>query len=109
VKSCEKKETRNVGKREMGAAPRQRAPVHSSLVIRDFRTKNAMTVIPQPPFSPDLAPADFFLFPKMKRPMKPDRFDDVEAIKKKSLEELKSIPEEDFQRAFGIIQFFFLC
>ena len=76
------------------------APVHSSLLIRDFCTKNEMTVVPQPPYSPDLAPADFFLFPKMKRPMKGERFDDVEAIKKKSLEELKSIPEEDFQRAF---------
>jgi len=33
-------------------------------------------------------------------PMKGERFDDVEAIKKKkSLEELKSIPEEGFQRA----------
>jgi len=36
----------------------------------------------------------------MKRLMKGKRFDDVEAIKEKSLEELKSIPREDFQRAF---------
>jgi hypothetical protein len=34
-------------------------PVHSSLVIRDFCTKNAMTVIPQSLYSPDLAPADW--------------------------------------------------
>jgi len=32
--------------------------------------------------------------------MKRERFDEVEAIQKKSLEELKSIPEENFQRAF---------
>lgn len=37
-------------------------PVQPSLVIRDFCTKNTMTVIPQPPYSPDLAPVDFFLF-----------------------------------------------
>lgn len=45
-----------------------------------------MTVIPQPPYSPDLAPADFFLFPKMKRLMKGKRFDNVEAITKKIAE-----------------------
>jgi len=27
-------------------------------------TKHETTVVPQPPYSPDLAPADFFLFPK---------------------------------------------
>jgi len=42
-----------------------------------------MTVSPQPPYSLDLTPVDFFLFPKMKWSMKGERFDDVEAIKKK--------------------------
>ena len=29
--------------------------------------------MPQQPYSPDLAPCDFFLFPKLKRPMKVDK------------------------------------
>jgi hypothetical protein len=29
-------------------------------------TRNKMAVIPHPPYSPDLAPYDFFLFPKIK-------------------------------------------
>jgi len=46
-------------------------------------------------------PSRLLSVPKIKRPIQRKRFDDVEAIKKKkSLEELKSIPEEDFQRAF---------
>ena len=49
------------------------APTHSSLLVRDFLAKNN-TIMPQPPYSPDLAPCDFFLFPKLKKPMKGRRF-----------------------------------
>jgi hypothetical protein len=50
-----------------------------------------MTVIPHPPYSPDLAPCDFFLFPHMKRQMKRKRFADVRKVKKKTLEVLNII------------------
>ena len=42
------------------------APVHSCLPICDFLTKHEMTPVSQPPCSPDLAQADFFLFTKLK-------------------------------------------
>ena len=42
------------------------ALVHRSFKISQFLAKNNMTVIPHPPYSPDLAPCDFFLFPKLK-------------------------------------------
>jgi len=35
-----------------------------ALLIREFLTKHETIVVPQPLYSPDLAPADFFLFPK---------------------------------------------
>jgi hypothetical protein len=43
-----------------------------------------MAVIPQPPYSPDLAPCDFFLFPKMKLNLKGRRFETIEAIQAES-------------------------
>jgi transposase len=46
------------------------APVHSSLLICDFLTKHEMMLVPQPPCSPDLAQADFFLFTKLKSLLK---------------------------------------
>ncbi|UYV75390.1 hypothetical protein LAZ67_13000104 [Cordylochernes scorpioides] len=46
------------------------APAHTSLLVRKFLAKNNTLMMPQPPYSPDLAPCDFFLFPKLKRPMK---------------------------------------
>jgi transposase len=36
------------------------APAHTSLVC-EFLAKHEMTVVPQSPYSPDLAPADFFV------------------------------------------------
>jgi hypothetical protein len=39
-----------------------------------------MDTIPHPPYSPDLAPCDFFLFPKMKFKLKGRWFDTTEEI-----------------------------
>ena len=76
------------------------APAHSSFLIRDYCAKSETTVLPQPPYSPDLAPADFFLFPKLKFTLKGRRFDSIDEIKKNSQEHLRAIPKEAFQTAF---------
>ena len=56
--------------------------------------------MPQPPYSPDWAPSDFFLFPKLKKPMKGHLFSTIEEIKTASLKELKAIPQNDYQKCF---------
>ena len=42
------------------------APAHSALSIRQFLAERNVPTLEQPPYSPDLAPCDFFLFPKLK-------------------------------------------
>ncbi|UYV68982.1 DDX55 [Cordylochernes scorpioides] len=69
------------------------APAHTSLLVRDFLAKNNTLMMPQPPYSPNLAPCDFFLFPKLKRPMKGRRYATLDKIKTASKEELKKIFE----------------
>ena len=59
-----------------------------------------MTVIPHPPYSPDLAPCDFFPFHRMKRQMKGKCLADVSKVKKKMLEVLNNISTEEFQKCF---------
>ena len=76
------------------------APAHASLQIREFRAKNGMSVLPHPPYSPDLAPADFFLFPKLKSVLKGQRFDTAAEIKENSLKELRAIHPEEFKKSF---------
>ena len=76
------------------------APAHASLLIREFLAKQETIVVPQPPYSPDLAPADFFLFPKLKSTLKGRRFQKIEEIKENSLQDLRAIPQNAFQDAF---------
>ena len=72
------------------------APAHSSLLVRNFLAKNNSVIMPPSPYSPDLAPCDFFQFPKLKRPMKGRRFATIEEIKTESLRELKDIPQSAY-------------
>lgn len=71
-----------------------------SLLVRDFLAKNNTLMMPQPPYSPDLAPCDFFLFPKLKRPMKGRRYATLDEIKTASKEELNKIKKNDFLKCF---------
>ncbi|VVC29880.1 Winged helix-turn-helix DNA-binding domain [Cinara cedri] len=54
---------------------------------------------PPPPYSPDLAPLDFWLFPK-KEPMKGHRYKDLEDIKRFITSVLKNLTSGDFQGCF---------
>ena len=76
------------------------APSHTALILRDFFAKNATNIVPQPPYSPDLAPCDFWLFPKLKRPLRGNCFESIEDIQRESARALKAIPEEDFLACF---------
>ena len=73
------------------------APAHNALRIVEFLAKNNIATLEQLPYSPDLAPCDFFLFPKLKKVIKGTRFQDSEAIKTAVTRELQAIPEESFQ------------
>ena len=76
-----------------------KSPAHTAFRIRQFLTSQGMTLVPHPPYSPDLAPAAFF-FPRMKRDFKGRRFDTVEDIIAASTRALNSIQVEEFHRCF---------
>jgi len=76
------------------------APAHASLLIRSYLAKHQTSVVPHPPSSPDLAPADFFLFPKIKTTLKGRHFQPIEEIQENAIRELRAITESAFQEAF---------
>jgi transposase len=76
------------------------APAHLSFLVCNFLAKNETTIVPQPPYSPDLVPADFFLFPKLKSTLKGCRFNTFDKIQKNSTMGLFAIAKEAFQEAF---------
>ena len=50
------------------------APAHTSKETIMFLEKKGLTILPHPPYSPDLAPCDFFLFPRLKKTLKGRRY-----------------------------------
>jgi hypothetical protein len=50
-------------------------PAHNALVVKQF------LVLEQPPCSPDLAPCDFYLCPKLKSALKGTHFQSVDEVK----------------------------
>src|SRR6187551_2322297 len=76
------------------------APCHTAISIRELLNSKRITVVPQPPYSPDLSPCDFFLFPKLKHVLKGRHFGTLENIQKTVTDQLKAIPIEDFQRCY---------
>jgi len=60
----------------------------------------SIPVITQPPYSPDLALSDFWLFPALKMGLKGTRFATMEDIKSNATAELRKIPKEAFCRRF---------
>ena len=84
----------------MGKPDLDMAPAHASLLIRSFLAKYQTSVLPHPPYSPDLAPEDFLLFPKLKTTLQGRRFQTTEEIQENAIRELRAITESALQEAF---------
>jgi hypothetical protein len=76
------------------------APSHSARVVKKFLAKCGVVEISYPPYSPDLAPADFFLFLTVTTALEGKRFQDVEDIKKNVTAELNAVSLEAFTDSF---------
>jgi transposase len=75
------------------------APAHRAVTTNEFLAKHNILLLPQPPYSTDLAPCDF-LFPQLKKTMKRRRFDYVEDIQANATRQLRAITKSDYQRCF---------
>jgi transposase len=73
---------------------------HTAISINEFLAKKGILVVPQPPYSPDLSPCDFFLFPKLKFHLKGRHFGNVDNIQKVVTDQLRALPHEDFQHCY---------
>ena len=59
-----------------------------------------ITVLEHPAYSLDLAPNDFYLFPKIKEILKGRNFDDTDDIRSNTTAASKAIPQNQFQNCF---------
>ena len=72
------------------------APVHNSILVTDYLTKMGINTVPHPPYSLDLAPCDFCLFPKLRG----CRYETIEEMKEAVTKVIDTLTQEDFHWAF---------
>lgn len=78
------------------------APAHRSVLVQEELARQQITVLPHPPYSPDLAPCDFFLFPRLKEKLRGRRFHSPEEIITATKDALQEISDNanNFQTCF---------
>lgn len=92
------KEASFVGKPDFDVAP-DSALAHTLLLICSYVAQHQTSIVPHPPCSPDLAQADFFLFPECKTTLRGRYFQTTE-IHENATGELHATTESVFQEAF---------
>jgi histone-lysine N-methyltransferase SETMAR len=76
------------------------ARLHTAGLVQSVIEKTGAEVLPHPPYSLDLAPCDFFLFPRLKKILKGKRFEFDEELQKATAAALRSITNNGFQEAY---------
>ena len=84
---------------------RDNAPVHNSILVTDYSTKMGINTVPHPPYSPDLAPYDFWLFPKLRG----CRYETFEEMKEAVTKVIDTLTQENFHRAFQKLFEWYKC
>ena len=75
-------------------------PVNNSILVTDYLTKMGIKTVPHLPYSPNLAPCDFCLFPKLMEKIKGCRFGTIVEMKEAVTKVIDTLTPEDFRGAF---------
>ena len=76
------------------------APVHNSILVTDYLTKMGIKTVRHPPYSPDLAPCDFWLFPKLKEKLSGCCYEAIEEMKEAVTKVIDTLTRKDFYGTF---------
>jgi hypothetical protein len=76
------------------------ATAYRSVLVQEKLAKQHVTVLPHHPYSPDLAPCDFFFFPRLKQRLRGRRFQSVKEIVTTTREAVRDFPANIFQQCF---------
>jgi hypothetical protein len=77
------------------------APAHSSDAVSEILERRGLSVLSHSPYSTDIAPANFSIFPKLNIAMNGTRFEAVSSIQQTVMRELKTAWEWAFSQAFN--------
>ena len=72
------------------------APVPNSILVSDYLTKMGINIVSQPPYSLELTPCDFWLFPKLRG----CRYETIEVMKEAVTKLIDTLTQDDIHGAF---------
>ena len=78
------------------AFPPGHAPVDNSILVTGYLTKMGIKTVPHPPYSQDLAPCDFCLFPKLRG----CRYETIEEMKEAVTKVIDTLTQDGYHGAF---------
>ncbi|GBO41267.1 hypothetical protein AVEN_216919-1, partial [Araneus ventricosus] len=70
------------------------APPHRALIVKKYLARHSATTLEHPPYSPDLAPTDFYLFPRLIMKLKGRRFVDSDEVIENATKQLKDLSKK---------------
>ena len=77
------------------------ASSHKCEVVKSFFfASEKVKVLNHPPYSPDLSPCDFFLFPRLKKMLSGNKYASRSSLGSAFYQCLQQIPKEDYLSAF---------
>ena len=76
------------------------ASSHKCEVVKSFLASETVKDLNHPPYSPDLNPCDFFLFPRLKKMLSGNKYTSRSSLGSAIYRCLQQIPKEDYSSAF---------
>ena len=76
------------------------APAHKSTTVQEYLKESGLDVLDHPPYSPDMSPCDFWLFPRLKEMLAGHCFEPHCGIGSAVYQCVQHIPKEDYWAAF---------
>ena len=70
-------------------------PVHNYILVPEYLTKMGIKTVPHRPYGPDVAPCDFWLFPKLRG----CRYETIEEMKEAMTKVIDTLTQEEFHGA----------
>jgi len=76
------------------------AAPHRTSNVAAYLKQERVKLLPHPPYSPDLAPCDFFLFPKIKKMLAGKKYNKIEHLSRAVQAVVNSISQEEYYKSF---------
>ena len=77
------------------------ASSHKCEVVKSFLAPEKVKVLNHPPYSPDLSPCDFFLFPRLKKMLSGNKYMSRSSLGSAIYQCFQQIPKEDIYLLFA--------